>query len=146
MFFTVQYISNLLHTRQNLGFVCLFTLYSINRENNENKEPWLRSPWNTIHNSYTDIKIFLGKSPGDEVDTDTNEFYLKFSPQFWISSTTDKSSWSLIINDEQNSVVTLSSAKTSAGYPNKYSNNRKIESDHGTMGGGKRRAPRLHFP
>ena len=90
--------------------------------------------------------IFLGKTPGDKVDTDTNEFFIKFSPQFWISSTIDKSSWSLIINDEQNRVVTLSLAKTSAGYPDKESNNRKIERAREKVGGGKRGQPRLTFP
>ena len=37
------------------------------------------------------------------------------------------------------SPVTLSSAKASAGYPNKNSNNEKIESPRGTMGRGKMR-------
>ena len=32
------------------------------------------------------LPFFLVKSTGDEVDTDTNEFYIKFSPQFSISS------------------------------------------------------------
>ena len=37
------------------------------------------------------------------------------------------------------SPVTLSSAKASAGYPNKNSNNEKIESPRGTMGRGRMR-------
>ena len=37
------------------------------------------------------------------------------------------------------SPVTLYSAKASAGYPNKNSNNEKIESPRGTMGRGKMR-------
>ena len=134
MFFTVQYICKLLHTRQNLGFFCLFTLYSINPENNENKEPWLRSPWNTIYNSYTDTNLvprafpwkknerggrpfhfFYGKALGTRLIQIQMNSTIKFSPQFWISSTIDKSSWSLIINDEQNRVVTLSSPKLLLG-------------------------------
>ena len=71
---------------------------------------------------------------------------LNFLPNFWISSTTDKTSWNLIINDEQNSVVTLFSAKASAGYPNKYSNNRKIESDDGDNGRWEKACASLALP
>ena len=46
------------------------------------------------------------------------------------------------------SPVTLSSVKASAGYPNKNSNNEKIESPRGTMGRGKmrKRGPSSLFP
>ena len=96
MFFTVQYICKLLHTRQNLGLFCLFTLYSINRENNKNIEHYATvtqmptlSPGlfpGKKREGRAPLPFFLGKSTGDEVDTDTNEFYIKFSPQFSISS------------------------------------------------------------